>query len=309
MKEMTRKYNDFGLGNKSNSRGYRAINKDGSFNIEKVNVPYFDKLSFFHELVTMSWTRFLFYVVIGYFLINIIFAGLYIIIGIEHLTITPPDNFIAVFSEAFFFSAQTITTLGYGRVAPVGIAANIVAAVESMLGLLSFALATGLLYGRFSKPISKIKYSHHAVIAPYQDMNAFMFRIVNPQKNQLYDVQATVRVSFKRPHSELRDFYSLELERSMVSFFPSVWTIVHPIDESSPLHGLKDVDFKSNEVEFIVMINAFDESASQPVYSRSSYVADEVKWGQKFIYLGEVTDNVLKVDVSGLDLTTPAVLN
>ena len=166
-------FSDFGLGEKSSSEGYRALNKDGSFNIEKTNIPFFERLNFFHSLVTMKWSHFFGFIILGYFIVNFFFATIYTLIGVENLTGTSGMTPFEEFMEAFFFSAQTITTLGYGRVAPLGLPANIVAATESLLGLLSFALATGLLYGRFSKPVSKIKYSDKAVIAPYQDINGF----------------------------------------------------------------------------------------------------------------------------------------
>lgn len=210
MKEKEKKYNDFGLGEKPETDGYRAVNKDGSFNIVKTNIPFFEKLNFFHNLVTMSWSYFFLYILIGYFVINILFASIYVAIGVENLTGTSGSTLLQEFIEAFFFSAQTITTLGYGRVAPIGIPANIVAAIESMLGLLTFALATGLLYGRFSKSRTKIKYSDIGVIAPYLDINGFMIRVVNPQKNELLEVNADLSVSFRKKGSQLREFHNLE---------------------------------------------------------------------------------------------------
>jgi len=303
------KYNDLGLGTKNISKGFRSLNKDGSFNVKKTNISFFERFNFFHALITMPWSHFFGLVVLGYFIVNVVFAALYLLIGTEHLTgidgITDFDKFI----ETFFFSAQTITTLGYGRVAPTGIVANSVAAIESMLGLLSFALATGMLYGRFSKPTGKIKYSTQAVIAPYQDINAFMFRVVNPQSNQLLEVEVNVTLSMKKKNSELREYYLLDLERAKVVFFPYMWTIVHPISKSSPLYNLNEVELKEKDAEFIVMMKAFDESFSQTVYSRSSYNAFEIKWGEKFVYQIKQGENGISVDVGRIDETEKATLN
>jgi inward rectifier potassium channel len=296
-----KKFNDFGLAEKSESDGYRAVNKDGSFNITKTNVPFFERLNFFHNLVIMSWLHFFVSILIGYFIVNFLFAGIYMRIGVENLTGTYGITNLEQFTEAFFFSAQTITTLGYGRVAPIGLAANIVAAIESMLGLLSFALATGLLYGRFSKSRTKIKYSDIGVIAPYLNGNGFMIRVVNPQNNELLEVNADLSVSFTKEGSQLREFHNLKLERNMVFFFPSVWTIVHPIDEKSPLYKMTEKEFEERNVEFIVMLKAFDQSSSQTLYSRSSYRAGEIVWGAKFTYLGQHKDGKLHIDVSGLN--------
>ena len=309
-KEKKENYSDFGLGEKSSSEGFRAMNKDGSFNIEKNNIPFFERLNFFHTLVTMKWSHFFGYILLGYFIVNLLFATIYSFIGVENLTGTTGLTSFEQFMEAFFFSAQTITTLGYGRIAPLGLPANIVAAIESLLGLLFFALATGLLYGRFSKPVSKIKYSDKAVIAPYRSISGFMFRVINPQKNQLLEVNAEVSVSLRRNDgTDLRDFHMLELERKNVVFFPSMWTIVHPIDQNSPLHGLTEDDFSSKDVEFIAFLRAFDESSGQMVYSRSSYKANEIKWGEKFVYLTQQNNGKLSIDVSRINESQSANLS
>jgi len=308
-KQKKARFNDFGLGDKSSSKGYRALNKNGTFNIKKTNIPFFERLNFFHTLVTMKWSHFFAFILIGYFIANLFFATIYTTIGVENLTGIKGTSPFGDFMEAFFFSAQTITTLGYGRVAPIGLTANIIAAVESLLGLLSFALATGLLYGRFSKSVSRIRYSDKAVIAPYQDINGFMFRVVNPQKNQLLEVEVNVSLSMKRDSSDLRNFYSLELERSKIVFFPSLWTVVHPIDSSSPLHSLSKAAILEKDVEFIVMIKAFDESSSQTVFSRSSYKASEMVWGEKFVYLAKQDNGKLTIDVSRINETETAALN
>lgn len=303
------KFNDLGLDTKSVAQGYRALNKDGTFNVRKQNVSFFEQLNIFHSLVSMSWLKFFSVLALGYFCINLLFASLYAIIGTENLTGIHGSTELDQFIEAFFFSAQTITTLGYGQIAPLNLAANIVAATESLLGLLLFALATGLMYGRFSKPYATIKYSSHAVIAPYQNINAFMIRVVNPKNNQLLEVEVTVTLSLKREASELRDFHLLELERSKVVFFPTMWTIVHPITKESPLFGLSEKEVYSKDVEFIVMIKAFDESFSQTVYSRSSYKAEEIKWGEKFTYLTKREGLGAIVDVSRIDDTYTVDLN
>ena len=304
-----RKYNDLGLDNKGSSAQYRALNKDGTFNVRKTNIPFFERINFFHSLLSMSWRHFYGLIIISYFIVNLLFASIYMAVGIENLTATDGLTGFEKFMEAFFFSAQTITTLGYGRVAPTGLLANSIAALESMLGLLSFALATGMLYGRFSRPNAKIRYSTNAVIAPYQDINAFMFRVVNPRSNHLLEVEATLTLSMKREGTGLRDFYLLELERPKVVFFPSMWTIVHPINEQSPLNGLTESAVLEKDAEFIIMLRAFDESFSQTVYSRSSYKASEIKWGRKFVYVTRPEKNGLTVDVGRINETEEATLN
>jgi inward rectifier potassium channel len=303
------KFNDLGLDTKDQTNGYRSLNKDGTFKIQKINVPLTERINIFHWLITMSWSRFLVVVLIFYFLVNLIFASIYVAIGVENLTGVYATTPLQKFLEAFFFSAQTMTTLGYGRVAPLGFLANTFAAVESMLGLLAFALATGMVYGRFSKPSAKFIYSNNAVIAPYQDINGFMFRVANPLNNQLIEVEATLTLSMHRPNSQLRDFYLLELERPKVVFMPTMWTIVHPITSSSPLYKMTIQDYHEKDLEFIIMLKAFDESFSQTVYSRSSYKANEINWGQKFVYAISFDKGQRTVDLGKIDETTTVKIN
>jgi inward rectifier potassium channel len=178
-----------------------------------------------------------------------------------------------------------------------------------MLGLLAFALVTGMLYGRFSKPSAKIMYSSNAVIAPFQDINAFMFRVVNPQRNQLIEVEASVTISIKRENSEQRSYFPLELERTKVVFFPYMWTIVHPINNSSPLYQLNETEVIAKDAEIIIMIKAFDESFSQTVYSRYSYKAFEILWGKKFAYILKQEKEGVSIDVGRINETEKAILN
>ena len=300
------KFNDLGLGERASAGSFRSLNKDGTFNVTRTNVPFFERFNVFHTLISISWSRFFGLLLLGYFLMNLLFASIYVAIGIEELTGISSSTPMSDFLEAFFFSAQTITTLGYGRVAPIGAVANIVAATESMIGLLAFALATGMLYGRFSKPAVRLKYSTHAVVAPYREITGFMFRVIDPQGNDLLEVEVNVTVSLKRPGSDLRDFHSLELERRHIVFFPSVWTVVHPIDGDSPLHGMTEAQIMDRDAEFIVMIKAFHGSFSQTVYSRTSYKCDELKWGAKFAGIIGYGDQGISVDVSRLDDTVQA---
>ncbi len=302
-------FNDLGLGTKTSTAGQRSLNKDGSFNVKKTNVPFSERVNFYHMLVSMSWAKFFILIISGYFIVNLIFAGIFMWIGVDHLTGIEGKTGLDKFLEAFFFSSQTLTTLGYGRVAPVGPEASSAAAVESMLGLLSFALATGLLYGRFSRPVTKIRYSDHAVVAPYRDINAFMFRVVNPRDNQLIEIEVSLTFSIKRKDSSMRDFFFLELERSKVNFLPFTWTIVHPITSTSPILHITGPELIERGAEFIVLMKAFDETFSQTVYSRSSYRASEIKWGEKFVYVIQQESDHVAVDVSRIDETEKAELN
>ena len=237
----------------------------------------------------MPLTRFVLVLLFGYFLANALFGGLYLAVGMEHLGRDGGPGWKAEALDAFFFSAQTLTTVGYGHIYPTSPLASAVAAVESMVGLLGFALACGLLYGRFSRP--------------------FMFRIVNERSNQLIEVDAQVSLSMTNPDTGLRTFHSLALERTRINLFPSNWTLVHPLDESSPLFGLDATRFSNADVEFIVLIKAFDDTFAQTVYARSSYKAAEIVWGARFAPMVSAPETGHPVvDLAQLDARLPADL-
>lgn len=275
---------DLGLGSKETPQGQRIINSDGTFNLKRQGIPFLESFNFYHYLVTLTWPRFIMVVFSGYVIINAVFGLIYYLIGVENLTgITSPSRF-EQFLDAFFFSAQAFTTVGFGRVSPISISANIVASLEALIGLLALALATGLLFGRFSRPVAKILFSKNAIIAPFKGMKAFQFRVANKHKSQLIDVEVTVMFSILEDvgGTGVRKFYNLDLEYKKINFFPSVWTVNHPIDENSPLYTLNSDDFINGEAEIMILLKGFDDTFSQNVHYRFSYRADEIVWGAKF---------------------------
>ncbi|CAN5175524.1 ion channel [soil metagenome] len=281
---------DLGLGTKGGSD--RSMNKDGTFNTERLGEPKFRPYEIFHELITMSWSKFILLILSGYCIANVFFAAIYFFIGTDHLTgMDGHMDKLHKFIEAFFFSSQTLTTLGYGRVAPIGIEASAVASVESMIGLLGFALATGLLYGRFSRPQAKLLYSEHAIIAPYKEITGLMFRVANKRKNQLIEVEVDVTMAWFEKDAKMRSFARLELERSKINLFPTSWTIVHPIDENSPFNGLSENEIQDLKIELFILLKAFDDTFSQTIYSRTSYNANEIRIGKKFIPMFSPMEN------------------
>ena len=272
---------DLGLGVKAGSR--RGVNKDGTFNVTRVGIPRFRPYELYHQLITMGLPWFTLLLVVGYLLTNLLFASVYLAVGMEHFDRVGAASLGARFLDAFFFSAQTLTTVGNGAIHPVGTLANAVAALESMVGLMGFAMGCGLLYGRFSRPHARILFSHLAVIGPVRGHPAFCFRIVNERSNQLIEVGASVTLSLNHPETGLRSFHALTLERSRINLFPSNWTIVHVIDGASPLAGLTDAQLRAGDAEFIVLIKAFDDTFAQTVFARSSYKPEEIAWDHRFV--------------------------
>lgn len=291
-------FRDLGFGTKAVENNRRLLNVDGSFNVKRKGLSFFRSWDIYHTLITMSWTRFVLMVFVSYLVVNFIFAMLYMAVGLEHLAGVLGESVFARFLDSFFFSAQTLTTVGYGRISPVGASASTVAALESMIGLLGFALATGLLYGRFSRPQAKILYSEIGIIAPYRGGRGFMFRIANLRSTQIIELEAGITLSMLKPDRKSRTFDNIKLERHRVNFLSLNWTIVHPIDEDSPLYGMSEEEFNRSDAEFIVLIKGFDDTFSQTVYSRSSYKFHEIKWSVKFSSMvdGEEGMSVLHLD-------------
>jgi inward rectifier potassium channel len=271
---------DLGLGLRTGPG--RSVNKDGTFNVRRVGLPIFRSYELYHSLITMGGFRFLGLLFLGFLVANAVFAGIYLSLGMEHFVRTGGATRLDHVLDAFFFSAQTLTTVGYGHISPNSHLVSAVAAFESLLGLLSFALATGLLYGRFSRPHAQMCFSHHALVAPYREGTGFMFRFVNRRSNQLIEVEATVVMSLLDGETNTRRFVTLTLERSKINLFPTSWTVVHPIDAASPLFGLTDADLHKGQVEFVILIKAFDDTFAQTIYQRTSYISDEVLWGFRF---------------------------
>lgn len=276
---------ELGFGSSTTDNIQRVMNPDGSSNIRRIGLVRRDLSHAFHRLVTMSWGSFLLMVFSAYLLVNFFFAAGYLLIGIEQLGLTPSGHFWLDYREAFFFSAQTYTTVGYGRVNPSGIGANILASVESLAGVLSFALATGLLYGRFSKPSASIAYSEKVLVSPYKETGkGLMFRLANKRMSHLIEneIQVILAMNVDENGKSVRRFRNLELELNTISILSMMWTVVHPIDEHSPLFGLDEEDLTLARAELIILFKAVDETYNQQVYNRRSYFFDDFVWNARF---------------------------
>jgi len=265
-------------------RSRRMITHEGEFSIRKKGLGFFERMNFYHFMIRLSWVNFFLILIGGFLLINIIFAAVYYTEGLSNIGVTTVNNFLEDFTESFIFSAQTLTTIGYGRLNPMSIVSGLTAAFEGFIGLLLMAFGAGILFARFSKPTSRILFSSIALIAPYQNITGFMFRTANKLKSQMIDVKVTVVYSHLEELGDLltRKFYTLPLEYDRINFFESTWTVNHPIDENSPLYGLTEKDFKNQEVEFLVTISGFDDTYGELVHARNSYRYNEVRWGEKF---------------------------
>lgn len=287
----------------------RLLNRDGTFNVRREGLGYWEALSAYHYFLTISWPKFLGYVGAAYVVLNALFATAFVVCGEGALSGFSNQTSMERFISAFFFSVDSMATIGYGNIVPATPAANALVAFESLVGLLGFAIIAGIMFARFARPRAEIAFSEVAVIAPYRDKTALMFRIVNKKRNEIVEMEAKVLLARRKRGGQAtdRDFIPLKLERDRVVFFPLAWTIVHPIDETSPLNTCSPDDLRVMDAELLILLNGFDETFSQTVHTRSSYKVDEIVWGAKFrnMFNPLDPDGTVSVDIRKLHEVDP----
>jgi inward rectifier potassium channel len=288
----------------------RIINRDGSFNVQRRGTRLRD-FHFYKFLIGLSWPAFIGIVFATFVAVNLVFAGLYLAAGIHTLQGAEAATRFGTFLNAFFFSVQTLTTVGYGSIVPRAVGSNLIASVEAMMGVMGFAFGAGIFYGRLSRPTAHILFSSRAIVAPHQGRPSLQFRIANQRSNALVDLQATVILMSVDRSGETprRNYVRLLLERPEVYFLPLTWTVVHPIDEASPLYGKSAQDLADGAAEIMVLIKGFDDTFSQVVNARYSYRFDEIVWGARFLPAFHNDERGhLVLDLRRIDATEPAPL-
>lgn len=312
---------DLGLGGVvADGSAERFLNRDGSFNVRRQHIGL-QGVNLYGELLTVGWGRFFVLMGVAYLSLNAAFAAVYSVLGPSALSEMPSAG-LERFLACFFFSVQTFGTIGFGHIYPRTTAANLVVTAEAFVGLLGVALATGILFARFSRPSHRVLFSQVAVIAPFQGGTALMFRVTNGHRTQLIDLSAEVTFSHfedlalhpvpgldstsaQRPTSaqgqRVRRFYPLALERSRVTFFPTSWTVVHPITSSSPLWKQTLVTLAADDAELLVVLRATDDASQGQIHARSSYKASELVWNARFQPIhSKDSAGHLRVDVARL---------
>ena len=261
----------------------RIIGEDGQFNVRRRGTTWRDIHPYLH-LVSMGWPRFMALLFLGYVVINTMFAGVYFALGPDQLAGADAPTEWGRCLNGFFFSSHTLSTVGYGNISPKGMAGNVVATFEALVGVLGFAVATGLLFGRVSRPSARIGFSENMLVSPYQDGTSLQFRMVNRRANSLMELEAKVMLmTVDSVDGKLqRNYKLLRLERPGVLFLPLSWTVVHPIDEDSPLWGKTAEDLAAVQAEVLILIKGYDDTFSQTVLSRHSYRHDEIVWNRRF---------------------------
>lgn len=300
-KRARQKGKEFGFGAAVVGQNQRIVNKDGSFNVSRKGLSVFEQFSFFHWMINTKWIIFLSFVFLGFFIYNTFYSCIYyFILGTHQFHGIEATSAFGKYFELFFFSSQTFATVGYGRVNPATNPASFVAALDAFSGVLYFAIVTGLLYGRFSKPIPKILFSENGVIAPFKDGFAIMFRLANKLNHQLQNAEMRLISSLivDSDGHPARQFFELELERKEIIFFATSWTIVHLIDDKSPFFQMTKEEFDHSEPEFMLQLKVYDQSYSQDTFTNTSYRKEEIIWNAKFEQILVSDNNKNYVDFS-----------
>ncbi len=243
----------------------------------------------YHRGLTASWTRFIIVAAAIYVLANVIFAALYFL---------QPGAIANARSgsmlDAFFFSVQTFATIGYGVMSPATLYANIVVTVEALVGIMLVALTTGMMFSRVSRPTARVLFSRVVVIAPHDGVQTLMVRMGNERRNQILQAEVgftLVRNERTREGHYMRRFYDLKLARSRTPIFAMSFLAMHPIDETSPLFGCTRESLERQEAELLVTVTGLDETSSQTVHARVSYLPADVLIGHRYVDVFGVTED------------------
>ena len=281
---MKQRIKDPGIGDGSSPIAKRIIETDGTFNVEHVN----KKTNFsetYNFLLRITWIQFYGLSFLAYCILNIGFATIYMFIGIKQMS-DPSGHYSNDFVQAFFFSCQTFTTVGYGAMAPHGLASGMVSAIEAFVGLLFFAFVTGLLYGRFSKPKPSLRFSKYLIIRDYNKGKALMFRVVSNKKGVMIRPRVTMTLSLSLPNDSgeyTNNFYTLKPERDTITYLPATWTVVHEIEADGPFFQFKDYELIKQHGEILVMVSYYDEAFNSEINQMYSYLLNDIKINYQFL--------------------------
>jgi inward rectifier potassium channel len=249
----------------------------------------------YHHLLTASWRTLFVLVVLAYVGSNALFAAGYLLEG-DVIENARPGSF----ADAFFFSVQTMATIGYGKMAPRTLLANGLVAAEALVGLLGLALVTGLIFAKFSRATARVLFSRVAVVAPYEGVPSLMFRMANERESQIVEAQlhaVVLRDEITAEGEPVRRAHDLHLRRSRSAAFALTWTAIHPITPDSPLHGEDAASLLAKRSDLLVALTGFDESLSQSVHARHGYGPGDIRWGARFQdVLGQLPDGRQIID-------------
>jgi Inward rectifier potassium channel. len=271
------------MNNNRDRQPHRLVSRKGQFtlNVVRLGLPRLHFPDLYHWLLTLSWPGFFTLISLLYLITNSLFALAYLAGG-DCIANARPGSF----QDAFYFSVQTMATIGYGAMYPRTDYANIIVAIQALFGLWGVAMITGLAFARFSKPTARVIFSRVAVIAPFNGVPTLMYRTANQRFNQILEAQqraTLIRDEVTIEGEVMRRFYDLELLRSQSPIFALTWTVMHPIDENSPLYKLTAKDLVEQQAEIVITLTGIDETVSQTIHARHSFVASEILWDLRFV--------------------------
>lgn len=260
-----------------------GIRKDGTLSVERRGIPRRVSRDLYHAFHRASWPRLLGVMAGVWLATNALFAVLYMLGG-ECIQGAEPG----AFWPCFFFSVQTLSTIGYGAMSPLTPYAHALVTIEALMGMLITALTTGLVFAKFAIPSARVLFSNPALITKFDGKRVFMFRVANERANQV--VEASLRVSLLRDYTTeegeyLRRFEDLALTRSRSPIFALGWTAFHVIDESSPLHGLQLPDLEAINASFLVVLSGTDDTLAAAVHARHAYSHTDLIFDRRFVDL------------------------
>lgn len=255
----------------------------------------------YHTLLKISWLRLFMFYILFFVSINFIFAGLYVMVP-GSITSTAHD-----FQNAFFFSVQTFSTVGYGTIAPQNIYGNLIVVLEIMTGVISLAVTTGLIFAKFSKPTSKIIYSKNLLLTKYDGENVLMFRMANARSNHIISAKVELHYLYPSVSAEgisIFRFAPLKLQRDYTPIFSLSWSVFHPVDAESPLYGKSAEEIRALNYEFIVILNGTDGTFSQSIYNTNNYSNRDILMNHHFVdILERLPDGTRVIDYQKFDQT------
>jgi inward rectifier potassium channel len=259
----------------------RYVDLKGGSTIVPIGQRHSHWSDLYHLLLTLSWPKLIGLLGAMYIVINAVFAVAFLLGG-DGIANAQPGSF----ADAFFFSVQTMASIGYGAMYPESLYVNIIVTIESILGLFWLTMATGLMFARFSRPTARVLFSQSAVIAPRENVPTLMFRAANQRGNQILEAQmrlTLIRNVMTDEGEFMRRFYDMELARSQTPIFALTWTALHPINERSPLYGMTAEDLEEIEAEILVTLAGIDDTFSQTILARHSYIPTEIFWNMRLM--------------------------
>lgn len=282
------------------------VRPDGRVNIEKRGIQYSRWRDFYHWMLNLSWLQFFGLLVGAYLLTNLLFACAYLLVA-DSIANARPGSLL----DAFYFSVQTMATIGYGAMYPKNDYANFLVAIEALFGLLGVAMATGLMFARFTRPTAKVMISRVAVITQQDGVPTLMFRAANRRGNQILEARlwvTLIRDEVTLEGHPMRRIHDLKLVRNQTPFFELSWTAMHPIDETSPLYGVTPASLAESESVITVILTGMDETVAQSIYARQAYTPDTVLWNMRFVDLfGKTAEGLRYIDYSCFHRVMPIV--